>query len=398
MTEIPVEPRVLFVDDDPNILDSFRRSYRKHLNLETAEGGRQALALLREAGPFAVIICDQRMPEMSGVQVLREVARGFPDTVRIMLTGNADQQTAIDAVNKGQVQRFLVKPTPPAALLAAIQDGMRLWEARRLERELLEGTLTGSIRMLTEILGQLHPDSFARSERLLRIARHLVRHHGLQSGWRFELAAMLGQLGCIALDATILVRLDSGFELSADEKLLFAAHPALGSRLLRQLPRMEPVARMIELQFEPLDDHQLSCPLTELDAELLGGHLLQIAVLLDRAVIRGRPFKAAVHDLLARGAEFRRDLLEPLLSLELSPAGSEARPLQLRELREGMELAGDVRARNEALLARAGQVLSVTMLERFHAFAASVGLIEPLMVRSARREDGGGLPLPMIKV
>jgi len=395
MSDAPGGARVLFVDDDPNVLDGFRRSYRKHLDFECAEGGRQALAQLREHGPFAVIVSDQRMPEMSGIQLLHEAARAFPDTVRIMLTGNADQQTAIDAVNRGGIHRFLVKPTPPAQLLNAIQDGIRLWEQRRVERELLEGALTGSVRVLTEILGQLHPDSFARSDRLRRMARHLVQRLGLRDGWRFELAAMLSQLGCIALDARILVRLEAGFELDPDEAALHAAHPALGARLLRQLPRMETVARMIERQFDELDEHALSAPLAELDDELLGGHLLRTCVLIDRAVLRGRPWKAAVHDLLAQRHVFRPEPPGALLDLELSPSGAEARPLPLRALRPEMELAGDVLARNGALLAKTGQRVSETMLDRFRAFAASVGLVEPLLVRGSGVEIDD-LPLPRI--
>lgn len=394
--ESPALARVLFVDDDPNILESFRRSYRKHLELATAESGREALMLMGRDGPFSVIVSDQRMPEMSGIQFLREAAKLHPDTVRIMLTGNADQQTAIDAVNKGRIFRFLTKPTPPAALLSAVQDGIRVYEGRQIERELLEGTLTGSVRVLTEILGQLHPDSFARSERLRHMARHLVSAFNLPQGWRYEMAAMLSQIGCIALDARILVRLDSGMELGPDELALHAAHPALGARLIRQLPRMDPVATMIERQFEPLDKLDLMDPLDSLSEEVLGGHVLRIAVEIDRKVVQGRPFKAAVHDLMARQQEFRRDLLEALLSLKMCATDNESRPVKLRELREGMVLAGDILAQNEALLARAGQSVSGTMIERFRAFASSVGLVEPILVRTAARPEIGAPPLPDI--
>src|SRR5689334_1278964 len=107
-----VQEKILFVDDDANLLEGFQRQLRKQFSIETAIGGEQALAALCSRGPFAVIVADMRMPSMDGIQLLRKVRAVAPDTVRMMLTGNADQQTAIDAVNEGSIFRFLNKPCP----------------------------------------------------------------------------------------------------------------------------------------------------------------------------------------------------------------------------------------------------------------------------------------------
>ncbi|MBU0961171.1 MAG: response regulator, partial [Proteobacteria bacterium] len=137
--------KILLVDDEPNVLQSMQRQLRKRFNITTAESGNDALAKLKEQGPFAVIISDMRMPGMDGVQLLSRVKSTFPDTVRIMLTGNADQETATEAVNVGQIFRFLNKPCSTAVLATSIALAVRQYNLITAEKELLNKTLKGSI-------------------------------------------------------------------------------------------------------------------------------------------------------------------------------------------------------------------------------------------------------------
>src|SRR5208282_667625 len=97
--------RILCVDDDSNILLGYQRALRKQFQIDVALGGAEGLAAVRDQGPYAVIVADMRMPAMNGVQLLAKVREIAPDTVRMMLTGNADQQTALQAVNQGHIFR-----------------------------------------------------------------------------------------------------------------------------------------------------------------------------------------------------------------------------------------------------------------------------------------------------
>ena len=105
--------KILLVDDDRNILSGYQRVLRKAFDLETALGGEEALRLLTMDGPFSLVVADMQMPGMSGLELLDKAQTVSPDTIRIMLTGNTDQKTAADAVNQGQVFRFLTKPCSP---------------------------------------------------------------------------------------------------------------------------------------------------------------------------------------------------------------------------------------------------------------------------------------------
>src|SRR5437868_6956083 len=107
---ITMAERILLVDDDPNLLDGYRRSLSREFLMETALGSQLALKLIAENGPYAVVVSDMRMPGMDGVQFLSKLKAQAPDTVRVMLTGNADMDTAINAINEGSIFRFLNKP------------------------------------------------------------------------------------------------------------------------------------------------------------------------------------------------------------------------------------------------------------------------------------------------
>src|ERR1700691_3098843 len=133
--------QILCVDDDANILAGFQRSLRKEHALDVALGGAAGLAMMREKGPYSVVVADMQMPGMSGIQFLQEAERLSPDSVRLMLTGNADQKTAMDAVNQGHVFRFLTKPRPAAELAGALKAGLKQYRLVTAERELLENTL-----------------------------------------------------------------------------------------------------------------------------------------------------------------------------------------------------------------------------------------------------------------
>ncbi len=125
--------RVLFVDDDPKILAAFQRQLRKKMTIETVESGAAGLEVLRGDGPFSVVVTDYCMPSMNGIEFLSRAREIAPETVRMLLTGSADLGTAIQAVNQGNIFRFLTKPCPPDNLLEAVQTGIH--EYRRTHRE-----------------------------------------------------------------------------------------------------------------------------------------------------------------------------------------------------------------------------------------------------------------------
>src|SRR6266404_8812143 len=120
--------KILCVDDESSILRGFERVLDGTFPIQTATSGEEGLTLVSEQEPFAVVVSDMRMPGMDGIQFLRKLKEIAPDTVRMMLTGNDDQQTTIDAVNRGNIFRFLTKPCSPEDLEQAIVAGIQQYK------------------------------------------------------------------------------------------------------------------------------------------------------------------------------------------------------------------------------------------------------------------------------
>ncbi len=127
--------RVLFVDDEPNILMSHKRMLNKLFSVDTALGSEEGLTKVANGRDFSVVVSDLQMPVMNGLQFLSSVKGIIPDCACIILTGKADLQKAIDAVNQGNIFRFLTKPCEPDELIAAINDGIEYNKQSLLERE-----------------------------------------------------------------------------------------------------------------------------------------------------------------------------------------------------------------------------------------------------------------------
>jgi len=130
--------KILLVDDEPHVLEGYRRSLHKQFNLETASSAREALEKMQRQGPYAVVVADMRMPDMSGLELFERLREMFPETPRIMLTGDMEQKTVADAVNRGAVYRFLNKPCSTgdfAAMLLMALEHYREQRETRLEAE-----------------------------------------------------------------------------------------------------------------------------------------------------------------------------------------------------------------------------------------------------------------------
>ena len=132
-----MKERILCVDDESSALDGYQRILHRQFEVSTAVSGEQALAIVERRGPYAVVISDMRMPGMNGAEFLARVRKEAPETVRMLLTGYSDVQSAMDAVNKGHVFQFLTKPCEKDVLLAAINSGVTQYRAQVAERELV---------------------------------------------------------------------------------------------------------------------------------------------------------------------------------------------------------------------------------------------------------------------
>ena len=196
--------RILCVDDDPDIMQAYQRGLRKRFDIHMVSSGEEALRLVTDSGPFAVIVAELRMHGMDGGEVLSRIEELAPDSVRMILTGNADQQTALEAVNRGHIFRFLSKPCPIELFAEALEAGINQYRLITAEKELLSKTLRGAIKVLTDLMSLVNPVAFGRAARIRRVAGQLARELEVNDVSQIELASMLSQIGCVAVPEAIL--------------------------------------------------------------------------------------------------------------------------------------------------------------------------------------------------
>ncbi|MHB8986126.1 MAG: HD domain-containing phosphohydrolase [Eubacteriales bacterium] len=245
--------KILLVDDDPNILAAYKRQLRNKFKIATAENGTRGISFLTRQGPFAVIVSDFRMPEMDGIEFLSKARQIAPDTVRVMLTGQADLNVAINALNEGNLFRFLLKPCPEDFLMRTLEAAVDQYKLIMAERELLGETLKGSVKILIDILSVVNPVAFSQSSLIRDIAIRIAIRLNIKDLWEIELASMLSQIGCVAIPGLILNKKYLGMDLTDSEKETLLEHPGIGKKLLSNIPRLYGIAEAVAYQEKTFD-------------------------------------------------------------------------------------------------------------------------------------------------
>lgn len=375
-------PRVLCVDDEPRILTSLERLLRRHFDVTVAGSGDSALAFLAASDPFAVIMSDMKMPGMDGITFLDQARRAAPDSVRILLTGNADVDAAVRAVNDGQLFRFLCKPSSDTDLVTALSAGVDQHRLIVAERELLEETLQGSIGALLGVLSLANPLAFARATRIKELVSAMVAATRPPDPWQIEVAAMLSQIGAVTLPDPVAARLNGGGELSGDEQAMVDRLPSIAEDMLVRIPRLEAVREIIRSQHRDydrfVDGRRARGPSG--DAIPLGARMLRIAIDVDHLESRGVCRADALSALERRHGVYDPELLATLRTEGTAGAAS-VEEVALEGLEAGMVLVEDVEDNAGMLLIGRGQTVTDSLIERLRNWSTVNPVAEPIVVR-----------------
>lgn len=370
---------ILLVDDEPYVLDAIRRQLRNTFTFLTAASGEEALLILKTKGPCAVVVSDMSMPGMGGIELLARVKALYPQTIRIMLTGHADLESAIDAVNTGQIFRFLTKPCSDSVLEFALQQGLRQYELLQAERDLLNNTLKNSIKVLCELLGLANASAFHSSYRLREIAVYLAEQLSIGKKWQIEIAALLSQVGCVTLPQDVLEKYHAGIPLGAEEMQMCEGHPQIAEKLIGKIPRLEKVAAIIGRQMPPAEkwdgDHEALIH----DEVRVGAQILQIALAYDRLLGQGESQSSAVN-ILQRQSLYDPDLLSVLSEYKGRIRYGNIAGISYQDLLPGMVMAEDALGQDGAVLIRKDEEVSWAKIQSLDSLARYTRIQEPLIV------------------
>jgi len=319
---------VLFVDDEVNILKALQRLLRsEHMNVLCASRAQEALELL-DKQQCQVVVTDQRMPEMSGVDLLSQVRQRFPDIVRMMLTGYTEMDVAVDAINRGEIYRLITKPWNDDELRATIRQAFdhsdlkneikRLNQVTREQNFKLQDmnrNLEGKVRERTKQLAEKHQelrtayvqtiralaeavdakDAYTRghSERVGVYASKIAREMGFQKDFieRVYIAGLLHDVGKIGVRDSVITKPD---RLTPEEYDEIKQHPAIGAKILEPVDFLSDVTPCVRHHHEWYDGSDRGYPdRLRGDAIPLPSRIILVADTVE-AMTSDRPYRKAL--------------------------------------------------------------------------------------------------------
>ncbi|WP_019961990.1 HD domain-containing phosphohydrolase [Woodsholea maritima] len=382
------KPKVLFVDDDPNVLNAIKRVLRKDLDLRTADKAHAGLAILRTDPDIDVVVTDQRMPEMDGASFLTHAVRIAPQTMRIMLTGTHNLAVATQAVNEGHVFKFINKPSSPKEIMAAIEEAYAERERLVHERDLLEQTVAGAVRVMMDVLAISSPGAFRRARRVQRWAEELGARLDLSAQSNLSMASILWGLGEMTLPSEIIKKRNQGEALTPLEQDLVAQSAQTAHDLVANIPHIFDVAKIILYSRKHYDGSGYP------KDDVAGGNIPELSRLLHillYAVDHSEGGGRHVGLLALLPKEDEPHYFDPALlarvraALRAADYGAQAkvwieREVPLSRLLHGDRLARDCHTRDGRLLLAAGNEITQPMLEKMRQVHKLAGIEEPIHI------------------
>jgi len=376
--------RILLVDDEKNILEAYKRNLSDDFEVETADSGSAALALISTNKPFNVIVSDFKMPRMNGVELLEKVKNLTPDTIQIMLTGQAEIEAIINLINKGKVFRFLTKPCSTDDLISNIKDAVRQYELVSAEKELLGKTLGGSIKVLTDLLALAKPQAFNKTQKIRNLSRLIYNDLDIEHKWQIEIAATLSQIGCVTIPDDILKKVYKGLVLSDDENVMFLSHPSIGADMIRNIPRMEKVAEIIRYQEKKYDGSGFPDDDVKEEAIPSGSRIMKIALDFDKAVTGGEENEKVLADMKKKSGVYDQAFLKiaekNFLHAGIAKKSFINKELDSEKLQEGMYLAEDLVTASGIIIGNKNQKITNALIAAVKNYVKNNQLKEKLKV------------------
>lgn len=350
-----MKEKILIVDDEENVLYGIKRQLRGNFNIFLAGSGKEALDVLRSEKHFALVITDYKMPEMNGLELLQQVHKISPETITMMLTGQADFENIIDIINRGQIFRFLTKPCAPKLLVKNIEDGIRQYRLVNSEKELLSKTLNGVVKLLMEMLSFSRPVAFNRTVRIRKMVDYLLDSIRISDPWKVELATMLSHVGFITLPEEMENFLKNPLHVSETHREPFNSYITTGAELLEKIPRLEGVAEIIRNQ-----------NYKEMTPEVpIGSLILRLAIDYDNYELSGLTTNKIVEKMEATRGRYDEDVFKAFQNIINKNKLSNQKILlqtTIDKLQPGMYFGETVVSQSGVTVANKGQLVTQTQI------------------------------------
>ena len=383
--------QILLVDDELKVLKAYERNLSMDYEIAVESSPEQALQRLKYEGPFAVMLTDYNMPHLNGNELLKEAKVISPDTVSIMLTGNADLEKSMIAVNEGSVFRFLTKPCPIEQLQKCLDDAIRQYQLVNAERELLTKTLNGSVKVMLEILSIMNHSAFSLAQKRSKAAKYIAKELSIENIWAIEMGAMLSDIGMVTLPDDTMQRVLTNQKLCETEQKMIDSLPEMSAKLVGNIPRLEEVGRIVKYHRKNYDGSGAPHDSIRGTQIPIGARIIHVVNDYFRIVSKGSSPNEAYSMLNLAGDHYDKSVLKALAkaSKDISTPKENKNLIQkigVNGLKIGQILRSDVFGTNGMLILKSNQILGPTHIQRICNFDSSCGVKEPILVESATEQ------------
>jgi len=386
-------PTVLCVDDDGKIVESLALILRKRYHVLTATSGAMALEMLPSLKFLPVVISDMRMPGMDGAAFLAKVKVASPFTVRLLLTGQASMESAIAAVNQGQIFRFLVKPIPPTVLLQVVEAAVNQHRLLLSEKILLEQTLRGAIRVLTELLSLANPLAFGRAIRVQKLAVDIAKQAKVVSNWQIEVASLLSHIGYITLPQATIEKIYYGQPLTEEERKQAEKVSVVSEHLISTIPRLEEIRAILLNQEKHYDGGGFPDNGLAGEGLPLGSRILKICLDFDLLESQGLTQSLAMETLRSREGWYDPHLLSALAEgLGTRDEDFDLKTLPIALLSPGMKFAEELKSSAGVLIVPREHEITLALIDRLHNYGQGV-IPDTILVKIPKPKGGADPPM-----
>jgi response regulator RpfG family c-di-GMP phosphodiesterase len=385
---------VLLVDDEPNILSSLTRELLEEdlCDVITSQSGSEALGKIQTIPNLALIVSDYHMPGLNGIDFLSQARNIVPDVTRMILTGAGDLGMAVEAVNKGNIFRFMLKPCPTDIFISSVKEGIKQYRLVTSEKELLNKTLNGSIKVMIDILAASEPEIFAQSSRLRNLAKDMAKSLEIEEqSWELELAALLSRIGAVTVPHDIVYKYKMGLVLEKNELKMIESIPNISKQLIKNVPRLENIADAVGWQ---------DCTFTERKSQdsptgeriPLIARILKIIIDYDRYQDNSYSALTAYRAMIVHSSEYDPRLLDlfktKVIHINDTIKESLFRPsihekeIFVTEVKPGMTIARNVYDKGGLLIVSRGTIITDVLRLRLINYFQSKEIVEEIMIES----------------
>lgn len=334
--------KVLYIDDEPHLLQAFKSLMRKEdVEIVTLEDSTLYKEVVENQGPFALILSDQRMPVIKGVEILENITAMHPDTIKMLITGFSDYGDTLRAINSGGISRYISKPWNDNELRNIVKEALsnynlakenkylieELQKNNSLLTELIEGTVVKTVRLLSDVVGYVNSEAMAQTARVRKLGQIILSTFpdiNYDEKWHILCSFDLFNLGIALLPAWLQVSLSKSGLAAINRFPAAKNHHLLAANLLYNIPRFSQVAEIIKYQAKNFDG--TGDPSDEVKGTNIpfGARLLNILLEYDRQANENLKGEILLREMMAKPNKFDTEIISRILK-HLKPQSAEAK-------------------------------------------------------------------------